>query len=359
MPVLSAVGFSFIFLMANPEWVRRMSGYLGDFFQLLQRWLNNFTLFEFAFWGGVAWLTAGALRPIAAYVSQPQESEVPVSDSPTTMYDAFQRTLITVIVLFVGYLVFEFHTLRSNVYERGLGFSDYAHEGAMWLTVALIMATLMLSLIFRRSTFADPRISRLKRLAWIWIKLNLVLAVAVYTWLSLYIGYNDMTRMRIVGLLGVTAVVGGFALMRFKIAGRENFYWLVQRQLWILGIAVFLFVALPVDLICHRHNVARILAGDPAPSVQIAVHPLDSEAYPQLIPLLSCDDEQIRRGVNAMLQTRRNQLAKQQARHWSAWQWSEYSVFTQLEAVLDNEGPTGVSRSEEQDRFRSYTMKWY
>ena len=359
MPVASAILFSFIFLMANPEWVRRMSGYLGDFFQQLQRWLNNFTLLEFAFWGAIAWLTAGALRPIATYVSERQDSEVSASESPIAMYDAFQRTLMTVILLFVGYLVFEFHTLTSNVYERGFGFSDYAHEGAMWLTVALVMATLLLSLIFRRSTFADPRIGRLKRLAWIWIALNLVLAVAVYTRLSLYIGYNGMSRMRVVGLLGVTAVVGGFALMRFKIARQNNFYWLVQRQLWILGIAVFLFVTLPVDLLCHRYNVARILAGDPAPSVQIAVHPVDSEAYPQLIPLLSCADTDIRQGVKAMLRIRRNQLARRQSANWSASQWSDDSALRRLEAVLANDEPVVNSSESEHARFRAYTMQWY
>ena len=183
----------------------------------------------------------------------------------------------------------------------------------------------MLSLVFRGSTFADLRIGRLRNLAWIWITLNLILAIAVYTRLFIYIDYNGMTRMRTVGLLGVTAVVGGFALMRFKILWQREFYWLVQRQLWILGLAMFAYVALPVDLLCHRYNVARIVAGDHAPTAQ---------------------------------------LRQDASSDWSAWQYSNTATVDALTKRLgadETNVPAGIlaKREAHEYRFRTFAMEWF
>ncbi|MEO2032135.1 MAG: DUF4153 domain-containing protein [Planctomycetaceae bacterium] len=82
-----------------------------------------------------------------------------------------------------------------------------------------------------------------------WSVLNLVLVLAVYNRLLIYIDYNGMTRMRTVGLLGITSVVGGFVLVLFKINRQYRFLWLVRRQLWVLAAAVYLLLVLPVDVL--------------------------------------------------------------------------------------------------------------
>ncbi len=48
----------------------------------------------------------------------------------------------------------------------------------------------MLSLIFRGRVLADPRLPRLRRLAWLWSAENMLLAAAVYHRLFIYIGFN-------------------------------------------------------------------------------------------------------------------------------------------------------------------------
>ena len=89
-------------------------------------------------------------------------------------------------------------------------------------------------------------------------------AAAVYNRLFIYIDFNGMTRMRVVGLLGISAVLGGFVLVVWKILRQRGFFWLMQRQLWVLALMVFLGAVLPVDLLVHRYNVSRIMAGDSA-----------------------------------------------------------------------------------------------
>ena len=193
--------------------------------------------------------------------------------------------LWAVIGLFAAYLVFEFQTLWFREFPKGFYYAGYAHEGAAWLTVALALATLVLSLdLSRRTCSRDPRLARLQRLAWIWSALNLLLALTVYHRMSIYIDFNGMTRMRTIGLFGITTVVVGFVLVLWKIVHHRDFLWLIQRQLWTLAIAIYLFALTPVDTLVHTYNVRQILAGDLAPSVQISVHPISAEGYLVLGP---------------------------------------------------------------------------
>ena len=150
----------------------------------------------------------------------------------------------------------------------------------------------------------DARLPRLRRLAWLWSLENLLLAAAVYHRLAIYIGFNGMTRMRTIGIFGMSCVVAGFLLVVWKIVRNRDFVWLVRHHLWALALAVYLFALTPVDAIVHYYNVRRITAGDPAPSVQISVHPIDSQGMLAILPLADADDPIIRDGVRAMLAER-------------------------------------------------------
>ena len=173
------------------------------------------------------------------------------------------------------------------------------------------MATAVLSLVFRGRMLCDPRLPRLRRLAWLWSLENMLLAAAVYHRLYIYIGFNGMTRMRMVGIFGMTAVLVGFLLVIWKIVHRRSFLWLVRRHLWTVAMTAYVFLLTPVDTIVTSYNVGRILAGDPAPSVQISDHPISAEGILLLEPLADAKNpkvpDEIREGVRAMLAERRDQ----------------------------------------------------
>ena len=106
----------------------------------------------------------------------------------------------------------------------------------------------------------------------------MLLAIAVYHRLYIYIGFNGMTRMRMVGIFGISAVLVGFLLVLWKIARNRGFLWLLHRHLWTVAMAVYVYSVIPVDVVVVQYNVHRILAGDPAQSVQISVHPIARRA---------------------------------------------------------------------------------
>ena len=281
------------------------------------------------------------------------------------MYAACRNTLATAIVLFAVYLVFEFQTLWFRVFPQGFYYSGYAHQGAAWLTVALALATLIMSLALRGSILQDPRVRGLKLLAWAWSLENVLLAIAVYHRLHIYIGFNGMTRMRMVGIYGISAVLVGFLLVLWKIARNRGLLWLLRRHLWTVAIAVYLYSLTPVDMIVVRYNARRILAGDSAPAVQISVHPISAEGLLYLSPLMECQDDIVREGVVAYLADVLDQaegrasLRSQQG--WTSFQLADQQVLEQLGSLSDRLAAyeDRGQRAAVLQRFHQYAYQWY
>jgi hypothetical protein len=340
----------------------------------LVEWIERLSLtwMEVVFWVFAAWVAIGLLRPVVqrsvlARVStdgRPASDKVP-TPAEAPLYPALRNTLLALIVLFVVYLVFEFNTLWFRVFPEGFYYAGYAHEGAAWLTASLALATIVLSLIFRGGVLRDPRLPRLRRLAWIWSAENLVLAATVYNRLSIYVAFNGMTRMRTIAVFGVSAVVAGVVLVVWKIVSNHDFVWLLRRHLAALALVIYLFALTPVDAMVHTYNVRRVLAGDLAPSVQISVHPIDAEGFFVLPPLLESDNEIIREGIRAMLAERAIQLERSAQQpdqpHWTAFQLADRLLSERLHAMRADWAPylDPSKRTAALDRFDEYVYQWY
>jgi hypothetical protein len=374
LPLAAVLVFGTLFLLANPDlvtsfwtwadWARR--ALWESLHDLIPSWTQVLV------WIAAACMTVGLLRPLWAHpllerFSGPTRSlsAVEPASSPASLYPAVRNVLAAVITLFALYLVFEFKTLWFRVFPPGFHYSGYAHEGAAWLTVALALATLTLSAVFCGRILHDPRLPRLRWMAWIWSAENLILAIAVYHRMSIYVGFNGMTRMRTVGLFGISAVVVGFLLVVWKVMRRRGFVWLLQRHLWTVAIAAYLFALTPVDALVHRYNVRRIMGGDPAPSVQISVHPISSEGILVLHPLVHSRDPAIREGIRALLAERAEQaeaaLQQQTQQGWTATQLADRLLVTQLRSIRSewDRYADPARRAEALERFHSYAYQWY
>ena len=374
LPVAAFVAFGLLFIVANPDLLTYFGESVEWFLTGIRTWIIQYApqWSEILFWFAVIWVSVGLLRPVITRSLLNENSAGRAADSEATpalvkaaLYVPFRNTLVTVIGLFAVYLAFEFQTLWFRKFPEGFYYSGYAHEGAAWLTVALGLATVVLSLIFRGGILVDPRLGRLRGLAWVWSLENLVLAAAVYNRLYIYIGFNGMTRMRTVGLFGMTCVVVGFLLVVWKIVQNRDSIWLLRRHLWALAITVYLYGLTPVDMLVHTYNVRRIMSGDSAPSVQISVHPISSEGVLVLLPLLDCPDPIVREGVGAMLAARLDQAEavaqKRERDGWTAHQVADRKV---LEGLLANRA-NWVRYTDREEReaalsaFREYAYQWY
>jgi hypothetical protein len=369
LPVLAFVLFSGLFVLANPDVVSFVSHQLELFLTQISDWLVRVALrpTEPLFWLGVALAMAGLLRPILRFTALqpffPASSEHPSTAAP--LYMAFRNTLLTVIALFAVYLAYEFYTLWTRNFPENFYYAGYAHEGAAWLTVALALATLILSLVFSGRVLDDPRLPKLRALAWIWSLENLLLSAAVYNRLFIFIDFNGMTRMRIVGLFGISLVVVGFLLVVWNILQQRSFPWLIHRQMWALGIAVYLFAITPVDWIAARYNVQRIMEGNLSASMQIGVQKLDLEGVLALPPLLESATPEIREGVAALIAERyqllQYDLQRHQAFGWTAYQLSDRVALERFEAIRDKWRPyeDDTKRATAIQRLYDFAYQWY
>lgn len=371
MPVGVGLAFGVIFILANPDLANSVWSGAEQFLNRISDWLAHVSIAEGLFVFAVIWLSAGLLRPqgVSPFSSGLDEDDprrvLAGEPSNAQLFAPCRNTLVTLIVLFAIYLVFEFQTLWFREFPPGFHYSGYAHRGAAWLTAALALATGFLSLVFRGDMLADARIGGLRKLAWVWSAQNLVLAVAAFHRLYLYVGFNGLTQMRIVGLFGTATVVAGLVLVLWKIHASRNVVWLVRRQLWSLAAAVTLYSLTPVDAIWVDYNVRRILEGDPKPSVELAAHPISPEGYLCLFPLLQCRDAQIREGIKAMLADESLRAEKKagsvESRHWTTFQTAESLLLKRLraESASWSEYQATAPRERALKAFQHYTYQWW
>jgi hypothetical protein len=373
LPLAALATFGTMFILANPDLATSFGDMIDRAFRAMVDWIERTSLsgMEVLFWLATAWVTIGLLRPVlrrsvlARFSAEDRPKGEPSSPAESPLYPALRNTLVTLIALFIVYLAFEFRTLWFREFPKGFYYAGYAHEGAAWLTASLALASAVLSLIFRGGVLRDPRLPKLRRLAWIWSAENLLLAATVYNRLHIYVVFNGMTRMRTVALFGVTAVVAGVILVVWKILYNHDFVWLVRRHLAALAVVVYLFALTPVDALVHTYNVHRILAGDLAPSVQISVHPINAEGLLVLPPLLESDNEIIREGIRAMLAERYIEFARAAQEHerqgWTAFQIAERLLIARLHAMADDwsEYLDPPKRAAVLKRFHQYVYQWY
>lgn len=373
LPLIAVAVFGGIFVAANPDLAHNFHDYLTQLANRVTRWLETFPTspFEAMFCLAVGWYVVGTLRPSdwsrewEAITSVPDVSEEAQTTTPTEVstLTPYWNTLVAVSVLFAVYLVFEFQTLWFRQFPKGFHYSGYAHQGAAWLTVALALATVVLSFIFRGRLLKDPRLPAMRIWAWIWSVENFVLALAVYNRLWIYVGFNGMTRMRMVAFFGITSVVVGFLLVLWKIAHNRGFVWLIRRHLLTVTLAAYAYLVIPVDWIVYTYNVRRVLAGDPAPAVQITEHYVSPEGILTLFPLLNSSDPIIRNGIQSMLE---NQLLAEannpnQRPGWTSYQLVHSRLSRELSKLPSPETTDAANRerSGRWDVFRQFVYQWY
>lgn len=394
LPAGAVLAFGTIFVMANPD----LANLVGENITHLVKWFEDSFAnvlpqpVQVLFWIAVAWFTVGLWRPLPLVESRDTRNDGSSDDrndsqtevatqAESPFYSVYRNTFLSVVILFSLYLVFEFRTLWFREFPDGFYYSGYAHQGAAWLTFALALATVVLSMIFRGQVLQDPRCSRLRKWGWFWSAENGLLALAVFNRLGIYIQFNGMTRMRVVGVLGICSVIVGFLLVLRKVTKNHRFLWLLRRQIWTVCFFVWLYLVLPVDLLVHSANSHWVLAGHKAPSVQISEHPLDAGGLCAIAPLLNCDDPILRDGVRALYAraaieefglptsgerprkrySNTNEFSPSFQRHWTAYQGARQCLLEKLRATEKFWSPFEDSsrRAAALHEFHVYTKQWW
>jgi hypothetical protein len=327
--------FGAVFFFANPvvqRWAEVLLAHLPTL-----AWFPS--PLRFVFWGGCALVAAGLLRPVCRTIPALEArlggGHVDLSEgalATATRLSTVRNAMLALNVLFLAYNAVDFVYLWGGRTPDGVSHTEYAHGGAAWLTVALVLSTIVLGSLFRGPIQHDPRGGLAHALAYGWVAQNLVLAAGTFRRIQMYVAYSGLTDLRILGIFGTALVTVGLAVVVIKVARRRTMLWVLRRQLDALLLAIALFAVAPTSWLAMRYNVARISSDQYRPLLHLFQQPLTPEAVPQMLPLLDHPDQAVREGASVLLRDRGDQLQAEadSAKGWTQWEMARARALAAL-----------------------------
>ncbi len=377
MPLLAVGIFGAIFICANPDLQDMLWNLWSRFTEFLSKYYDWIPFpSQVLLWLVVAWCMVGLMRPKKSltvsndgfFGTGASETTGPLPTEPKEsdpiLFAAYRNTLVALSLLFAVYLMFEFHKNWTRDFPQGFNYSRHMHQGAAFLTLALGVSTLVYCVIFRAGILRDARIGQLKKWGAIWGGLNFLLAFSVYNRLFIYIDLNGLSRLRIIGLLGCTAVVLGLIAVIRMVWLFRDMIWLLPRYAWSVIAVVAVGLILPWDGYIAKVNTARVMKGDLLPSVFLFGHPESAEEYLASLPLMDSEDKTIREGARAIFAKQYLSLQKKPwegTYAWTAFQWSNHELLKILERRKGDLEPywdDEKMREKTIETFRKYTDRW-
>lgn len=222
-----------------------------------------------------------------------------------------RNALFALNVLFFGYNALDARYLWAGSPPPGVSERAYAHEGAAWLTIGILLLASVVGVLFRGALAHDARARVARALAFALLAQGGVVALGTFRRIFIHIGTSGLSSLRILGVVGTTLVVVGLVQIAIKLHRRRSFWWLLRRQADAAAIGLFLFTVAPTHLLSAPLNVRRVLAHDYQALVHAEEEVKEAESAAAMLPLLDHDDERIRRGAAALLLDERDRLRVQ------------------------------------------------
>ncbi|AKV00789.1 hypothetical protein AKJ09_07452 [Labilithrix luteola] len=335
LPVVIPAGLCAIFLgvfaLANPVVAHGISAAWTAF----GHWValpspGRIVVWCLALLGAVTLLRPSFRSSRAAEVSAPI-----MEGASTTNLLVARNAFVALNVLFLAYNLLDAAYLWTGAPPAGMRTQQYAHQGAFWLTLALVMLTAVVGVTFRGPLAQDPKAALARHVAYVWMGQGLVLALGTYRRIAIHVAYSGLSDLRIVGILGTTLVVFGVVLVAAKLHRGRTFAWLLRRQLDALAVTLAIYTIFPTHLVSAKVNVGRIESGEYRPMLHMFRQSHEGESAAAVIPLLHHSDERVRQGVAALLETELTRLGTeiQEQTTWRQKSWGSRRTLEALEAA--------------------------
>lgn len=352
IPLAVSILFLVIFSAANPvvaDAFSRVWSRLGD-------WLSNLgdylSFWRAMFWLGSALVFAALIRPLIRSVAIDKLMSLDLNLVPRDIeeedrvnFQAAFMTLVCVNVVFLGYNAMDsVYLYFKATLPAGIYWTAYTHQGCGWLTLALLVSSVVLGVVFWGQHNFHPRSGQLKLLAYIWIAQNAVLAVGTLRRIGMYIDFSGLTHLLLTGIYGAVLVMAGIVIMAIKVRDNRNAVWMLRRYVAAFAVAITVLALTPQGVVCARYNVARVLEHKPHAMWPLVLKDLQPDALPYLIPLLDYTDpgenkakeKLVREGVAAILGMKLAKLEhEREVLSWSQWQASSWWAVQNLRPVKE------------------------
>jgi hypothetical protein len=282
LALISLAAFTGIFCLTNPTlkaWVHQALTWFAEHLPSPAR---------IGFWAVSSLVGLALIRPTIRRAFPWQEYQAPSQAASSSRAVFGYAVLVGLNALFALNNVSDAAQLLSGAPPPGMTTQAYAHTGALWLTIALVLVNLLVGIGLNAALW---RQKSARYLAYALMAQAFVLAALTFARMGMHVTHGGLSNLHLIGFLGAGLVTYGLGVVTYKIANNGTFAFLIRRQLEGLALAVFTYAITPTYAIAAQYNVNRITRGDDRPLIQLDEALEHDESLLPLLPLLTTRDE--------------------------------------------------------------------
>ncbi len=231
---------------------------------------------------------------------------------------------VSCLLIFIN--VLDLVSLVSGNLPEGITYSQYVHQGFNTLIFSMVLAIAVVLYFFRSGINFHQKISRLRRVAFLWISQNIVLALITGMKNTLYVESLGLTYKRIAVYLFLMCVLVALMLCVKKIRAPYTNWYFFNKAAFLAYVSATLFVLVPYDWVITRYNLQYSQTTD--------IPYLLTLSKPDLLELKNYADSKKHLPFNLKTRIDQKIIRKEQTADQQDWQsWTLY--YNQFNTVKD------------------------
>jgi hypothetical protein len=254
-----------------------------------------------------------------------------LSDSHPLALKFELRTAVTLLIL-LNALLFMFngadlqHAISEISDDPGFSHAAFVHQGVYTLIVSIVLAISILLYYFRGNMNFYRKHVVLKRLAYLWIAQNLLLAASITFKNFLYIQEFSLTYKRIGVFVYIILVVAGLLTTYVKVREKKTTWYLLNVNSWVAILLLLVSSFVPWDTWITQYNLSK----NNSPDLRYLIHLSDANIT-QLLPFQENVylDEPTQIALKEKITTFKEEQATQS---WLSWNYQDFKTTKSLAA---------------------------
>ena len=269
IPIVIFMIFYWVYYSANPKFAELSDQFWGNF-----DWLWTFDipidkiiffLFGLAISGGVLAksLRKNNRKPTPENLSRETIKAGVENRTFKTMdlFSEYQTSLLVFyslcgLLLFVNLIDIRYVWFGFDP-EQPQNLKQYVHSGTYLLILAIIMAMVVIIFVFRGNLNYFSKNERLKQLAYLWIGLNVVLAISVDVRNMRYIHFHGLAYKRIGVILFLGLTFYGLYTMFLKVRDKKTLAFLLHKNSWAAYFCLVFACVINWDTFITNYNLNK------------------------------------------------------------------------------------------------------
>lgn len=252
----------------------------------------------------------------------------------------FLLITLNLLLLFVNFL--DIKNIWFGFTWDGETLKEFVHEGTYLLILSILISIALVLYYFRKNLNFYSKNTLLKKLSYVWIIQNAILAISVGVRNFWYIEYYALAYKRIGVIFFLAATIYGLYTVLIKVKDKKSSFYLFRNNAMAVFLILVITGAVPWDSVIAKYNFAHAdksyleleyLAAFSEKSLPYLDQPLEyvtALKANQNAQFLPNDDLTAIEYHNRITTKKEAFKNKWERKKWLAWNWPEYRAYKSL-----------------------------